>query len=371
MKIGVITWFTGSNYGTNFQAIALQYYLRGQGHEVNVINYEIPPSSKKRPFIKRLLNQPRKYLFKIGMKRYEGKIAERDEKLFNAIKNKCILTKKINNKEELIEVCNSFDLLICGSDQIWNPNWYDRFYFADFDEINTKRISYAPSMGVNSIPKKIIPEIKRSINKLSCVSVREEKAADLLAPYLCERPEVVVDPTLLLTQKEWTNIFPEKQHEAGEFILAFFLNDEKAHLFAAKKFAKEQNCKLIIVPYKGNTYFQNVDIRADAGLEEILDLIRSARYILTDSFHMTVFSIIYRKQFYTFQRFEENEFTSQNVRVINLLDLMNLSERLIPYQSRTIRKKKHINYDDHIKKLNLEIEKSKIFLEKAITDISS
>lgn len=371
MKIGIITWFTGSNYGTNFQAIALQYYLRNKGYEVNIINYEIPPSSKKRPFIKRFLNQPRKYLVKICMKKYEGKIAERDKKLFNAVKNKCILTEKINDREKLIKVCNSFDLLICGSDQIWNPNWYNRFYFADFDEINTKRISYAPSLGVNSISKKIIPEINRSINKMSYVSVREEKAADLLAPYLDEKPEVVVDPTLLLTKKEWTNIFPEKQHETGEYILAFFLNDERAHLCAIKKFAKQKKCRLVIIPYKGTTYFQKADIRANAGLEEVLDLIRSAKYILTDSFHMTVFSIIYRKQFYTFQRFEENEFTSQNVRVTNLLALMNLSERLVPFQARSIREKKYINYENHIKKLNSEIEKSKMFLEKAITNISS
>lgn len=371
MKIGIITWFTGSNYGTNLQAIALQYYLRNQGHEVNIVNYEISPPSEKRPFIKRLLNQPRKYLFKICMKRYKGEIAERDKKLANAIKDKCILTKKITDEEELIKVCNSFDLLICGSDQIWNPNWYDRFYFADFDEINTKRISYAPSMGVNSIPEKIIPEIKRSIGRLKYVSVREEKAADLLSPYLCKRPKVVIDPTLLLSKEEWNNIFPEKKHETGEYILSFFLNDERAHLCAAKKFAKKHNYKLVIIPYKGTTYFQNADIRADAGLEEFINLIRSAKYILTDSFHMTVFSIIYRKQFYTFQRFEENTFTSQNVRVTNLLDVVNLSERLIPYQTTVIQEKKYINYDNQVKKLNLEIEKSKMFLKKAIEDTRS
>ena len=368
MKIGIITWFTGSNYGTNFQAIALQYYLRNQGHEVNVINYEIPPSLKKRPFIKKLLNQPRKYLVKIGMKKYEAKIVERDKKLSNAIKNKCILTKKINSKEEFVQVCNSFDLLICGSDQIWNPNWYDRFYFADYDEINTKRISYAPSMGVNSIPEKILPEIRRSISKLKYISVREEKAADLLSPYLFKRPEVVIDPTLLLSKEEWDNIFPEKRHEAGEYILAFFLNDERTHLCATKRFAKKYNCKLIIIPYKDTTYFQNADIRANAGLEELLDLIRNAKYILTDSFHMTVFSIIYRKQFYTFQRFEENAFTSQNVRVTNLLELVNLSERLIPYQTMVIQEKKYIDYENQIKKLNFEIEKSKMFLKRATED---
>lgn len=369
MKLGIITWFTGSNYGTNLQAIALQYYLRNQGYEVNIINYEVPLQNVKRekkPFIKRLLYQPEKYAIKIALKRYEPEIEKRDRKIFNAICNNCILTPQIKTIEELISVCNTFDLLICGSDQIWNPNWYDRFYFADYDGINTRCISYAPSMGVNAIPEEVIPKIAHSISRLKCISVREEKAADLLAPYLHQRPEVVVDPTLLLTKEDWLKIFPEKKQENQDYILALFLSDEKAHLSAAKKFAKAHNCKLILIPYKGITYLQCADKRADAGLGDLFDLIRNANYILTDSFHITVFSIIHRKQFFTFQRFRENTFSSQNVRVSNLLKMVDLLDRLIPYQSSEICDLNNISYNNHVKKLNLEIERSKCFLKRSI-----
>lgn len=369
MKLGIITWFTGSNYGTNLQAIALQYYLRNQGYEVNIINYEVPPPNvkkEKKSFIKKLLYQPEKYAIKIAMKRYEPKIEKRNRKIFNAVCSNCIFTPQIKNTEELISVCNTFDLLICGSDQIWNPNWYDRFYFADYDGINTKCISYAPSMGVNTIPVEVIPKIAHSISRLKCISVREEKAADLLAPYVSQRPEVVVDPTLLLTKADWLKLFPEKKQESGNYVLAFFLNDEKDHLSATRKFAETHNCKLILIPYKGITYLQCADKRADAGLEDLFDLIRNAEYVLTDSFHITVFSIIHRKQFFTFQRFKENSFTSQNVRVTNLLKMADLLDRLIPYQSSKIRDFNSIDYNDHIERLNLEIEKSKRFLKKAI-----
>ena len=374
MKIGIITWFTGPNYGTNLQAIALQYFLRNQGFEVNIINYEVPPCQlikEKKSLIKKLVYQPKKYVVKFLLKRYQAEITVRDKKLAAAISRNCILTNKIQNISELINVCNRFDLLICGSDQIWNPNWYDRFYFADYDGVVTRRISYAPSMGVNAIPDNIIQEIRRSISKFSFVSVRENKAAELLSPYTNKRPEVVVDPTLLLSKEDWNTIFQKQNSEKEKYILAFFLNDEKTHLKATRDFANEHNYKLVWIPYKGMTYIQNADIRADAGLEDLINLIRYAEYIITDSFHITVFSIIFEKQFYTFQRFKENSFTSQNVRVTNLLEMTNLQSRLIPYQSVKINEKSEICYKPHITKLKKEIEKSKQFLSKAIEDSMS
>ena len=369
MKIGIITWFTGPNYGTNLQAIALQYYLRSRGNEVNLINYEVPAvnvTKDKKSFIRKVLYQPKKYAIKFAMNRYKYQIAERDRKLRNSITTKCILTPEIKTIDELIKICNEFDLLICGSDQIWNPNWYDKFYFADYTGITATRISYAPSMGVNAIPDSVVAEIQHGLKQFKAVSVREEKAAELLAPYLEDKPQVVVDPTLLLTSKEWLDIFPDDCCKGNDYVFAFFLNDEKKHIEATKKFAKRLNYKLILVPYKGATYLQKADIRADAGLEDMLNLIRNAKYVITDSFHITVFSIIHRKQFYTFQRFKEDEFTSQNVRVTNLLNMVDLSERLIPYLSTKIDMLDDINYDGHIEKLNIEIKKSKEFLKNSI-----
>lgn len=372
MKIGIITWFTGPNYGTNLQAIALQYYLRNQGHEVNIINYEVPPKEikkEKKSLLRKIFYQPKKYIIKVGISRYKSKIAIRDKKLRKSIVSKCILTPRISTIDDLVRTCNEFDLLICGSDQIWNPNWYDRFYYADYPGIMTKRISYAPSLGVNSIPHSIALEIKHGLDKFDAISVREKRGAELLAPYLNNNPSVVVDPTLLLSSKDWNNIFPSEIEENSDYIFAFFLNDEKKHLEAAKKFSKVLRCKMVLVPYKGITYLQHVDIRADAGLSEILNLIKGAKYVITDSFHITVFSIIFRKQFYTFQRFKEDEFTSQNVRVKNLLKMVDLTERLVSYHSTKIELLGDIDYQGHTVKLNKEIERSKMFLNKSLKEL--
>lgn len=369
MKIGIITWFTGPNYGTNLQAIALQYYLRKAGHKVEIINYEVTSSKskkEKKSIFKKIAYQPQKYVIKYALNKYSKDIVSRNEKLANAIQNYCSLTSKISNVNQLIDTCNTFDLLVCGSDQIWNPNWYDRFYYADYDDIKTRRISYAPSMGVNAISNEVIPEIKRSISKFDMISVREEKAAELLEPFMKSKPSVVVDPTLLLSEEEWNNLFKKRETDLDKYVLAFFLNDEMTHLKATRNFAKKHSYRLIVIPYKGMTYLQKADIRADTGLEDLLNLIKDAEYVITDSFHITVFSIIYKKQFFTFQRFKEDAFTSQNVRVTNLLKIANLISRLLPYKSTTIEEMDEINYDNHETELKNEIKKSKDFLKKAV-----
>ena len=369
MKIGVITWFTGPNYGTNLQAIALQHYLRKIGFETKIINYEVSPPNvvkRKKNIFSRIAYQPKKIAIRYAMNKYKDKIIDRNNKLTTAIMEKCLLTPKIDSVENLIQICNSFDLILCGSDQIWNPNWYNRFYFADYDEIHTRRASYAASLGVNAIPSSLVSDIQRGLSKFDYVSVRESKAADLLEQININRPDVVVDPTLLLSRTEWDELFGKRNEEKERFVLAFFLNDEQAHLKATKDFATKNSLKLIIIPYVGMTYLQNADVRANVGLEDLLDLIRQAEYIITDSFHITVFSIIYHKQFFTFQRFMENEYTSQNIRVINLLKLTNLMDRLIPYRSTNIENHEYIHYGTILSELNSEIEKSKKFLNKVI-----
>ena len=90
--------------------------------------------------MERILAKKEYITYNFALKKFKEKIAKRDENLKDNIIKKCNLTEKIETKEKLIEVCNSFDLLICGSDQIWNPNWYDKFYFADYEEINTRKI---------------------------------------------------------------------------------------------------------------------------------------------------------------------------------------------------------------------------------------
>ncbi|MDA3769084.1 polysaccharide pyruvyl transferase family protein [Streptococcus thermophilus] len=375
MKIGIITWFTGPNYGTNLQAIALQYFLHQQGNDVSIINYDVAPPTVKncgRNIIEKIKNQPHKYLTKYALYKYKAQILNRNKKMVSEIQKNCNFTDRIQSEEELIENCNKFDLLICGSDQIWNPNWYNKFYYADYPEILTPRISYAPSLGVNNIPKDKLREIIRGLKKFDAISVREEKGADILTPYLEEKPSVVLDPTFLLSEDDWASIFPLKNdHESNDYVLAFFLAENKQHFRATQDFAKRHNLKYIIVPYVGISYLQKGEKLAGTSSGDLLNLIRNAKYVITDSFHITVFSLIHKKQFYTFQRFKEDAYSSQNVRITNLLKLVHLENRMIPYEMTSIMDLEDINYIEKSSIMKREISKSMEFLLTSIKQVEN
>lgn len=379
MKIGIITWFTGTNYGTNLQAIALQRYLRNLGHKVQIVNYEVNNESDvKITFFQKLTDwhnlmtrvrrQPDKYALKYAVAKYGDKIEKRNKELSSEVKEQCCLTERIHDETELIDCLSKFNLLICGSDQIWNPRWYDRFYYADYDGVETRRISYAPSLGVNAILEGKVSEIKRSLSKFETVSVREQKGAELLRPLMKIEPTVVIDPTFLLDAADWERIFPVKEKNNKRYALSMFLTDNSSHWKASRKFAERNGLQHVVIPYCGFSYLQKADIRADAGLQEFLDLIRGAEYVLTDSFHMTAFSLIMNKQFYTFTRFKEDAYTSQNTRVRNLLDIVKLEDRLLPYGMGTVPDLKTIDYKIVDKALNAVIVGSKKFLITAIDD---
>ncbi len=370
MKIGIITWFTGPNYGTNLQAIALQYYLRKQGHDVEVVNCEVESkyARNRRTFIEKIAFQPEKYAGKFARNVFfRDAIKSRDEKLKKAILKNCVLTRRCENEKDLVDTFNSFDLLISGSDQIWNPNWYHRFYFADYDGVTTRKISYAPSMGVTKIEAEVEPEVRRSISKYDVVSVREDKAVPLLEPYLTHKPEVVVDPTLLLDSNDWESIFLSTGKAPKEdYVLGIFLEGTISHMHAARRFAAKKHMKYVYIPYSGISYYQSGDRYADAGLEDLLELLRNAKYVITDSFHITVFSIIYKKQFYTIARFKENPLTSQNSRIRNLLRISGLQDRELKYGTRKIVELPDINYASRMEMLQSEIDRSKQFLQESV-----
>lgn len=367
MNIGIITWFKGINYGTNLQAIALQYYLKTQGHEVKLLNFDVSgiSNSKRKKFLARLLYQPEKYAMKYFEHKYEKEIECKKNKIKETVLDYCNFTKKINNEEDYIRECNSFELIICGSDQIWNPNWYHRYYYADYPAIKARKISYAPSLGVNSIPEETAKEIKRSLKGFEAVSVREFTGARSLSNLSHVEPQVVVDPTLLLSATEWSKIASDRI-VSDKYVLSMFLTDNLRHWHAAKIFAKKKKMKHIVIPYCGVSYTEGDQLYTDAGLEDFLALIKDADYILTDSFHVIVFCLIFNRQFVAFQRFKENQYTSQNSRINNLLEIADVKARILRYGTSRIPTMKEVDYQLVNKTLQVEIEKSKDYLLKAI-----
>ena len=369
MKIGIITWHTGPNYGTNLQAIALQWYLRKEGHTVYLIDYneQLTRWNYNKTITEKIKGKIYHFINSYANYKHGKEIVSRDDHLRASICQKCNLTDYVVTVEDFIDCCNTFDLIVVGSDQIWNPTWYAPLYYLDYEGINTGRISYAPSIGLNFIPYDIIPKIRHGLGKFHAISVREESGAKLLKNISPVQPVVTVDPTLLLTSSEWIELFPQKtRYIEQNYVLSIFLTDNYCHWRAAKKFSIDKGLEHVIVPYMAFSYFQKGIICADTDLSKLLNLIQHAEYIITDSFHMTIFSLIFQKQFYVITRFKKKKQSSTNERVRNILRIIDQNQRLQKYNCKRIIESDDIDYKVIMKSLLNEIKASKMFLHNAI-----
>ena len=270
MNIGIITWFEHENYGTKLQAVALQFYLKKHGYNVQLINFVTPDEKKlKKPTFQQKIKNKFNYLaLKHAKGIYADELTLRSHRMKQVISDLCVCTQKAMDDRAYIHLCSQFDLLIFGSDQIWNPNWYHPYYYADFPEIHTRKVSYAPSMGIREMPENVKELIRGSLKAFDVVTVREERAADLLEPLMTYRPQKVLDPTLLLDKSTWEGIFDLQDKKSKPYILCYFLSDNKNHWAAAQKFAKNKSLDVRIIPQSGFSFFQKGTICADAGIKE-------------------------------------------------------------------------------------------------------
>lgn len=373
MKIGVITWFNYENYGTVLQALALQTYLKNNGYNAELINFELDDSLNlnkvKKPItFNRIYHKIGTFIYKFQIKKYNELISKKSRDFKNIIFDNCTVTKKIESERDYINICNSYDVLIFGSDQIWNPNWYHSFYYANFKDINTKLIAYAPSFGVSNIPEDKVHDIKNALKRFSHIALRETLNSEILENITDKKIDVVVDPTFLLTANEWEKYEESVDLNVKDYILCYFLTDNPKHWYAAKKFAKKHNKKLVIIPHDGYSYIKSKYVIKDCNVGNFLNLIRNAEYVITDSFHATVFSIINQKKFYVFERHNPKSNDSQNIRIYNLLNSLKAESCLIKYNIKKINKEFSLNYESLFKILNSKISESKKYLEKSLNE---
>lgn len=374
MKIGIVTWFRHQNYGTILQALALQKYLRSNVNDVQLLNFQLLDGVRiKNTDGMRLFEKFYYYfgrvIYHIIKKTNYNFFEKKSLKLKKVIDDNCVLTEHIVDNDNYVSICNSFDCLFFGSDQIWNPNWYHPFYFGNVTGIKTKLVAYAPSFGVENIPKDLENTYKCALEKFSYISSREESGKKIVEKYTDLTSEVVVDPTMLLSKREWEYFEETINIKPKKYILCYLLSDNYNHWKAIKKYAKKNMLDIVIIPQGGYSFIKSKNVIKDCSVGNFLHLIRNAEIVITDSFHACIFSIIYNKQFLVFERKNPNDKRSQNSRIYNLLDTYELNDCLIKYNSKVIINKADINYTIINNKLCKKIQESKDFIKKIIVSL--
>lgn len=331
-KIAIMTWHHYLNYGTALQVTALSHVISKFGFDTNVINYVPHGKVVTKNNYKSLSLYIMKIRNKITNKNIYSSV-EREKNFSQFLSKNIKLTCKCSIDSELFKLNDEFDAFVCGSDQIWAPSCFNSKYFLEFVKNPNKMIAYAPSIGLFKINDLYIKKrMKECINKFKYISVREDKGKQLIKDLCGKEVPVVLDPTLLLSANDWDQMYIEKKYNKP-YILCYFLGNNKKTWNHVKKISEKMKIPIKIIPVFKEDLKRGWEVEEGVGPEEFLNLIKNATFICTDSFHGTLFSIIYEKPFYVYERFSNNDCNSQNSRIYNILSITQLERRLIKNNS--------------------------------------
>lgn len=330
--IGIITFYDGTNYGTTLQALALQKTVCKLGFDNEVINYVPYLENRKIDIIKYRVTHPKamagKIYEKILCKKHNRMKDLRAKKFEEFIKNNIVLgkTKYHYNKDFLVNP-PKYDGYIVGSDQTWNPYVAgnpDCLYLS-FANKSAWKGTYAPSISLDSLNEKQKDRLRQLTEDFEYLSCREESGSQNIRECTGKKVTTVLDPTMLMDTYEWEK-YIQATEKPKEYILQYFLGDNKEFRDIVQKIALQLNCEIVTLPYS------NLDIKGDgtnyAGPGEFLDLIKNAKLVCTDSFHGTVFSVIFRTPMITFDKHSNDDIKSENSRIHDLLNSLGLNDRL-------------------------------------------
>lgn len=307
MKIGIITFHAAFNYGSMLQAYAMQTFLERQGHHVEIVNFR--PLSQKKGYSK-----PIDFTTNANIKRSIKRIllapqtiAPLNKKwlLFDKFLHQYLhLTKEYSTLDELKAANFDYDVLITGSDQIWNTKAFDfsEAYFGVFADSNIKKIAYAPSMGPDP-EKQDFDYLKSLLKGYSAVSVREERTKRFIVDNgIFNNVEVVLDPTMLLEGCDYDMLYCKEPLVKGDYVFYYTPGGVRHEFLSeASKIGKELGLPVICEScyFPGDlSRYDNVTPYVPVGPSEFLNLVKNAKVVCGASFHLMVFSILFNKEFY-------------------------------------------------------------------------
>ncbi|HMM07368.1 MAG TPA: polysaccharide pyruvyl transferase family protein [Clostridiales bacterium] len=330
-KIGIMTWYQHHNYGTALQAYALAAVISSMGYKAEGINH--PSSSFNRTTRLEMILSPRR-VYGYFRRIYRGKRwgifedKKREEKFLKFKADHISLTQPLLTSSELFELNNRYDAFVCGSDQIWTLSALNTKYYLDFVTEKQKMVAYAPSLGIDHFPDANTKEIvTKQVRRFSHLSVREQSAADLLEKECGVKAEVMPDPTLLLTGKQWEELAAPVA-VSKPYLLCYFLGQNEKHWRALRAVATKLGLSVVIIPVHGKDRTREHRVLNGVGPEEFLGLIQNASFVCTDSFHGILFSVLFRRPFCAFKRFSDRDKHSQNTRVYHFLREIGLEDHL-------------------------------------------
>lgn len=353
MLVGLITYHAAYNFGSVLQAYATQTIIKQIAGNCEIINYRTREQKriysifvweKGRGFVKSLI----KNMMVLPDYPNRKRRAERYEKLFAALYS---LSPECKTPKEVYAQWSKYDLIVSGSDQIWNKH-SNELHRVDWEYMfpyllcgyTGKKVSYASSPALMS--QKELERIVPEINTFFAVSGRESETTKILNELCAVHVTKVLDPTLLLRKEDWIRLLSLREKQEQPYILYYALNKRKDIKIAKRivlDYARRRNLNVKFIAPLGIGIKEESDFKVlgDVGPVEFLNLILNAKTVITDSYHGTVFSVNFKKDFFSINGVNKSDF-----RKTDFLKLLGLESRSISRLNDLINKKfDKINYD--------------------------
>lgn len=311
-RVGIIThYYNSCNYGGVLQAYALCSLLRKQGYDCEQICYDPSAGSHARKTLKmRIAGLISALLFKRKWKKRRSAFASFRERIAHS--------KTVYTKDTIAQCAGEYDVFVTGSDQVWNLKAYHPAYFLDFVSSDTCKLSYAASLCTDRLDEDEKALFQNSLRNYQAISVRERDAAELLSSLVSQKVHWTVDPVFLLSPAQWDELCADRI-VSSEYVFCYFLGSDPGERRLARQYAAKKGLTVVTIPYvhqrvekEMSADFGFGDIRLhDVSPEQFVSLIKYAQVVFTDSFHAVAFSTIYKKEFFVFERANEQKMASR------------------------------------------------------------
>lgn len=323
MKVGIITYHFGHNYGAMLQAYAMQAALKQLGHDPYFV-YLRRDFQFTNKYERKMPRSPKGLALTLVLRLLRKPLVRRFERFEAFLAKELPLTPHYSNEEELTAHPPDLDAYVCGSDQIWNlQNGINEFFYGKFVPEGTRLVSYAPSFGNVEIPDQYKDKVSSLLHRFDHLAVREESGCEMVRKLTGREVTRTIDPVFLIDNSVWEGLAVPPQ--INRPYIAFYALEMSARASAIVSRISRMSRMPVVVIAKGGAFVLTckTKLAIDAGPREFLGWLKNASMILTNSFHATVFAMKFNVPFVTIAH------SHRNARMENLLDLAGLHERLV------------------------------------------
>lgn len=354
-KIKIITIHCIHNFGSVFQSYGLVEYLRGQGYDASLIDYRPAYYKKGRNVIRRFISIALNPFSQIKQsKKYQSFIDDEIPK-----------TRKVyHNLQELSELKDENAVFIAGGDQIWNsfhPCGRDDSYKLMFVR-DRKKIAYGTSMGRNSFSEEELKSIAEKIKDFDSIGLREQSTVTMLQPFTPVNVYHAADPVILLDKEHYMPFIGNERLIREPYMLMYLANKSIVLDRIVEKVSNVRGLKIVHVCGSSKKCKCDYFLKS-TGPKDLLNLIYYADFVVSASFHATLFSLLFNKQFCTLL-----PEAGTNTRIEDLLAFYSLSERIVKSEEdvQAIDVKSNIDFKGVNEKLTCFVNESKAKLNDAL-----